>query len=98
MEVHRKRYRPSINNEHSAVRALKGGLPHTRQNAAARRSFPFLFFMCEDSLVFLSLIVVRCGHCRTPGALELEPGKGVHSGNYYKLPQIGRMVAIEELS
>ena len=27
-----------------------------------------------------------------------KPGKGVHSGNYYKLPQIGRMGAIEELS
>lgn len=38
------------------------------------------------------------GHCRTPGAPGLEPGKGVHSGNYYKLPQIGRMGAIEELS
>ena len=38
------------------------------------------------------------GHCRTPGAPGLEPGKGVNSGNYYKLPQIGRMGAIEELS
>jgi hypothetical protein len=28
----------------------------------------------------------------------LEPGKGAHSGNYYKLPQIGRLGAIEELS
>ena len=29
---------------------------------------------------------------------EVKPGKGAHSGNYYKLPQIGRMGAIEELS
>ena len=37
-------------------------------------------------------------HCRAPGAPGGKPGKGVHSGNYYKLPQIGRMGAIEELS
>jgi hypothetical protein len=37
-------------------------------------------------------------HCRAPGAPGGKPGKGVHSGNYYKLPQIGRLGAIEELS
>ena len=33
-----------------------------------------------------------------PRCTRVKPGKGVHSGNYYKLPQIGRMGAIEELS
>ena len=37
------------------------------------------------------------GHCAPP-VHQVKPGKGVHSGNYYKLPQIGRMGAIEELS
>ena len=33
-----------------------------------------------------------------PRCTRVKPGKGAHSGNYYKLPQIGRMGAIEELS
>ena len=32
-----------------------------------------------------------------PRCTRVKPGKGAHSGNYYKLPQIGRMGAIEEL-
>ena len=33
-----------------------------------------------------------------PRCTRVKPGKGEHNGNYYKLPQIGRMGAIEELS
>ena len=33
-----------------------------------------------------------------PRCTRVKPGKGGHSGDYYKLPQIGRMGAIEELS
>ena len=32
-----------------------------------------------------------------PRCTRVKPGKGEHNGNYYKLPQIGRMGAIEEL-